>query len=206
MDIPSKLTSETLRKETAAVRALARELLSDEHEAEDVAQEAWLAALRQPPRKASLRPWLKKVGQNFARRMQRKRKNRRQWEEGAAKPEGLPSTAEVVERMALNRHLVDAVLLLEEPYRGVGGAPVAGVRASDLPDQGLALRSRRPVNRSYSAIRQLVIGQEAILEVEVCVAVCSAGAGSAVLEEESSVAAISNVVRKAESSNYFGRG
>ena len=46
MDAPFELTPERLRRETAFLQRIARELLADEDLAEDVAQEAWLAALR----------------------------------------------------------------------------------------------------------------------------------------------------------------
>ena len=50
------------------VRALARELVRDEHRAEDVVQETWVAALRRPPRDDSnVRGWLATVVRNVVR-------------------------------------------------------------------------------------------------------------------------------------------
>ena len=51
------------------VRGLAKSILFDDHRVDDVVQEAWLTALRRPPRQpAALRAWLATVVRNLARR------------------------------------------------------------------------------------------------------------------------------------------
>ena len=54
------------------LRALARSLVADAHEADDVVQGAYLAALEHPPRAGSnLRAWLGTVARNVAFRTKR---------------------------------------------------------------------------------------------------------------------------------------
>ncbi|NUP98054.1 MAG: hypothetical protein HUU28_18000, partial [Planctomycetaceae bacterium] len=59
---------EELLAESDWVRRLARALVSDPDAAEDVAQQALVAALERPPKAdRPLRPWLRVVVENFAR-------------------------------------------------------------------------------------------------------------------------------------------
>ncbi|MEM7311024.1 MAG: sigma-70 family RNA polymerase sigma factor [Planctomycetota bacterium] len=111
-------TAEELLRHQAALRALARTLVADEARADDVVQDAWLAALRRPPaERGNLGGWLAAVARNAARQMGRAEDRRRRREILAALPERLPATAEVAERAAVHRELVGAVLALNEPYR-----------------------------------------------------------------------------------------
>jgi RNA polymerase sigma factor (sigma-70 family) len=100
------------------VRQLARSLISDPDLADDVAQEAWLAALKSAPdRDRPLEPWLATVVRNFALRARRSASRRAAREEVAATPEALPSASELYERASMHKELVQAVLALEEPYK-----------------------------------------------------------------------------------------
>ncbi|MEW6073207.1 MAG: sigma-70 family RNA polymerase sigma factor [Planctomycetota bacterium] len=102
------------------VRAIARGLVADSHLAEDLSQDVWLAALRRPPREGgSVRGWLAAVAQNLVRQRRRREGDRLDREGRAARAEGLPPTAELVERAAVQRALVDEVLALDELYREV---------------------------------------------------------------------------------------
>ena len=61
-------------------RAIARTLVDDPHLAEDLAQDAALAALRQPPRHdANVGGWLRTV---MVRRLRMRRPRRRRWRRG----------------------------------------------------------------------------------------------------------------------------
>ena len=101
------------------LRSLARSLVRDEAEAEDLVQDTWSAALASPPPPASpLGPWLARVLRNRARQDARGAGRRREREERGAAGEGLPPSEELVERMELQRLLVEGVLALDEPYRG----------------------------------------------------------------------------------------
>jgi DNA-directed RNA polymerase specialized sigma24 family protein len=58
---------ERLLENTTWVQSLAASLASDPHEADDLVQETWVAALRRPPREhGSHRSWLRRVLYNFA--------------------------------------------------------------------------------------------------------------------------------------------
>ena len=70
---PSQESSaERLLAHAGWMRALALGLVRDPHEADDVVQDAALAALlHAPPAEAALRPWLASVVRNFAWRRRR---------------------------------------------------------------------------------------------------------------------------------------
>jgi len=100
------------------LRALARSLLRDWAQADDVLQEACLATLRRPPPEGTpLRAWLAGTVRNLARRRRREEGRRARREHVSARPEAQPSADEVVTRAESHRMLVDALLELEEPYR-----------------------------------------------------------------------------------------
>ena len=65
------LDPDVLLSHAAGLRALARSLLGDAHLAEDVVQDAMLAAVRRPPEHAPLGPWLVVVVRNMARMARR---------------------------------------------------------------------------------------------------------------------------------------
>jgi RNA polymerase sigma factor (sigma-70 family) len=114
------------------VRELARRLVSDSSLADDVAQEAWVAVLERPRagaagvergpdagsgRNRHARAWLAAVTRDAARQLRRSEGRRRERERLAARGEALPSTAELLERAALQRRVAEAVEGLAEPYR-----------------------------------------------------------------------------------------
>ena len=74
------------------VRAIARSLLRDEHDAEDVVQETFLAALEHPPAdRGKLRAWLGAVGRRRALKTRRAERRRKERERVAARPEAVAS-------------------------------------------------------------------------------------------------------------------
>lgn len=99
------------------LRRLARGLLFDRHGAEDVVQEAWLAALRAPNVEARLGGWLSEAVKRLARNRRREAVRREARERAAARPEALPGADEHAARLEVLRHLLDALDRLEEPYR-----------------------------------------------------------------------------------------
>jgi RNA polymerase sigma-70 factor (ECF subfamily) len=116
MSVPS---AEVLLEHADFLRRLAHSLLHDPQAAEDVAQDALVAALGRPPRPENLRAWLAKVARHLALSRARSERRRERRERAAARPEGLPSAAEGVARLELQRRVVEAVLALDEPYRSI---------------------------------------------------------------------------------------
>lgn len=115
-------SAEALLSDTAWVRRVARGLCGDLAAAEDVAQDAWLVARRAESlpgtRSAGERaPWLAGVVRHLAQKRRRGEQRRSKREELGARRELQPSTSDLVERAEMQRHVVDAVLGLHEPYR-----------------------------------------------------------------------------------------
>lgn len=113
-------TPEDVLTHLAWVQRLALRLCSDPALAEDVSQEAVLAAFRRPPnRDQSLRAWLGGVVRNQLRMTRRGASRRHGYEQTAAQPEALPSADELVARVGIQRQVVDEVMALPETYRTV---------------------------------------------------------------------------------------
>ena len=107
-----------LLAQTSWTRALARSLASDVHLADDLVQDAWVAALERPPDlDRPLRGWIASVLRNRWIELRRLGGRRSERERRAASDEAWPSSHEIVERASVLRELVDAVLALDEPYR-----------------------------------------------------------------------------------------
>jgi len=99
------------------VRALARELLSEPADVDDVVQQTMLAAWISGSGKGKFRSWLATVARNFARQVHRRDERRRDREQRAAAGERVLSVTEVLEREERRRSVVQAVLGLAEPNR-----------------------------------------------------------------------------------------
>ncbi|MHC4473029.1 MAG: sigma-70 family RNA polymerase sigma factor [Planctomycetota bacterium] len=114
----STLDPDLIQKHAAFLRSLARGLLRDPHDADDVVQETWTVAMEKPPRHAgNVRGWLRVVARNLALRVRRGRRRRDGWERAASRPDRLPSAAELAERAELQKKVLEALGALEEPYR-----------------------------------------------------------------------------------------
>lgn len=111
----------TLLEELGWVQGLARRLVADANDADDLVQEAWLKAHSTPAERFSSRPrlraWLAAVTRRLARDTRRARGRRARREEYAAQSEVHASAADVVERSALLEAVLHAVRGLAEPYR-----------------------------------------------------------------------------------------
>lgn len=115
----SPLSTDELLDHTAWIRALARGLVHDKSAVEDLVQETWLAFLRRRPSdEESIRPWLARVLRNQAALRLRRLRNGEVRERETAPGAELPSALELVERAETQKRLVEAVLELDEPYRG----------------------------------------------------------------------------------------
>lgn len=100
------------------VKKLARQLVWDDNQAADLAQDTFLAALQHSGAKLeSQRAWLATVVRNFRGKFHRGETRRARREEVAALPDIVPSTEEIITREELRSKVVRAVLDLKEPYR-----------------------------------------------------------------------------------------
>jgi RNA polymerase sigma-70 factor (ECF subfamily) len=109
---------EALLEHVGFLRAIALGLLRNEADAEDVVQQTLVAAMEKPPADdRNLKGWLGAVARNFALMQFRSRKRRHEREAKVARAEGGPSTADITERLEMEKRVVDAVATLEEPFR-----------------------------------------------------------------------------------------
>ncbi|MCZ6596095.1 MAG: sigma-70 family RNA polymerase sigma factor, partial [Planctomycetota bacterium] len=115
---PASAIREHLDQHVESVRRLAQSLVGDPNAADDLAQDAWVAALTSPPPTGRpIRAWLGRVVRNAARSLGRRETIRAGHERDAGARDGLPSTPEMLERVSVQRSVVDSVLALDEPYR-----------------------------------------------------------------------------------------
>lgn len=141
-------------REVAALRRVARALLADEHAADDVLQEAWLRAhARREPSRRPAAYWKRAVA-NLARDRRRGESRRAQREAHAARPEALPSTDDVAERLELVQRVARAAAELPEPYRSTihlhyfedrSAQEIAA--SADVPLETVRTRIRRGLER-----------------------------------------------------------
>src|SRR5262245_3163362 len=97
---------EELIAQAGWLRALALRLTADPHAADDLSQQTLAAALEHPPEEeGSPRGWLASVLRNFLRQDARGEERRARRELGAARPEEVPSTLELVERTLAAREV-----------------------------------------------------------------------------------------------------
>ena len=101
------------------MRNLARSLVGNPIDAEDIVQDAWVVALRERTDvRVDLASWLRTVVRNLALRRAGRERRRPAVEERAARAEAAEvDSAAALERMELQRWLAEALLALDEPYR-----------------------------------------------------------------------------------------
>jgi len=111
------LDVETLLAHEAFVRRITRALVRDEHDADDVVQDTFVAALERPPRAGvDLRGWLAAVARNLARRKHRSREREARRHARLRPPEPMPPD-QAAQRREVEHAVMAAVLVLEDPYR-----------------------------------------------------------------------------------------
>lgn len=100
------------------LQRLVRSIVSDEHAADDVAQETWLAAHASPPRdSAFVAGWFARVARRLMGRMRRGERRRVAREQAVARTEQIGSTVQAVSHEETLRIVTQAVLALDDPYR-----------------------------------------------------------------------------------------
>src|SRR5262245_9106447 len=116
-DAAPPFDAQSLAAHREALTRLAAAILRDPHTAEDVVQDAYVAAIRRPPPDgARAVPWFAGVVRHLALSRLRADARRRRHELAAVRG-GADSPADAVERVEAHRRVVEAVLSLVEPYR-----------------------------------------------------------------------------------------
>ncbi len=107
-----------LEQRVERIRHMALLLVQDPHDADDLAQDAWVRALTHRPQSAeSWSAWISATLRNLARIRWRSDRRREAREREAARSEAQPSSSELLERLDAFDSVVRAVRELEEPYR-----------------------------------------------------------------------------------------
>ncbi|MBL8862425.1 MAG: sigma-70 family RNA polymerase sigma factor [Planctomycetes bacterium] len=115
---PAEIPFQELLIHRDFLRRLARELVADEAERQDLEQQVWLQALHRPPReRAALRGWLATTARNVLANARRSAARRAAREELAAHAERTPAVDEVLARESVRESVLRAVLALDEPFR-----------------------------------------------------------------------------------------
>ena len=120
MSLDGLRMEQELAAQAAWVRALARSLVRDPATADDVAQDAWVAALRSPPRESGeMRNWLAGVVKKLAWKNERKAQRARGAGDGALGAQESVEHDSLVELEKLELHgmLVEELRALREPLR-----------------------------------------------------------------------------------------
>ncbi|MFT5049396.1 MAG: RNA polymerase sigma factor (sigma-70 family) [Chlamydiales bacterium] len=113
----SSIDVQTLVQHGEFLRALARSIVSDEHAADDVVQQSWVAALESPPGTvSSVKLWLGRVARNLAlKSVTREREQRVRESEAAGSV--LRAEEDATGDFELIGHVATALRALPEPYR-----------------------------------------------------------------------------------------
>lgn len=166
---PSAETVARLLSHRAWLQALARRI-AGEGESDDLVQDTWVAALEDPPgRPDALRPWIAGVVRHLASGLRRARARRGERERRAARPEALPSTIELVERVDTEQRLARALLALDEPYRttlllrfheGLSAAEIA--RRQCVPEGTVRWRCKAGLDELRGRLAREFGGREAL--------------------------------------------
>ena len=150
-DAPYARNPELLLSHADFVRALARSLIHDEHLADDVVQEAWLAALQKSePSRKSPRAWFAGTVRNLSLKRLRTESRAARKARAAPSTEPVRSPEEMVERETARRKVVDAVNALEEPYRST----ILFRYYDDMPPRQIARHLDVPVETVKTRIQR----------------------------------------------------
>ncbi|HEU4394658.1 MAG TPA: RNA polymerase sigma factor, partial [Planctomycetota bacterium] len=151
MASPGPIGVEALLAHRDWARGLARALVRDPADADDLEQTAWLEAIRRPPtRDEGLRGWFATLLRRRARDRWREGERRGRREAASARPDAARPTAEVVADAEAHRLMVEALMALEEPFRET----LLLRFFEDLPPREVAARVGAPVETVRSRTRR----------------------------------------------------
>ena len=171
MPSPKSIAPDALVKHHAVLLRLAQRMVRDRYAAEDVVQDAYVAALRAdtPPRP---RAWLAGVVRNKAKELLRSRGRRKERHRRVARLEALASTADVAARTEGQRHLAAAISRLEEPGRSAivlryfdGISPSAIAERDGVSVRTIESRLRRARKRLAEMLDAVYAAQSARWEL-----------------------------------------
>ena len=139
---------------TEWLRRLARHLVDDPRDADDVVQDTMVAALRQPAGSVrNWRGWLSRVLRRMAHRQRQEEASRRSREAEAARSRSATSrhaVDDIVAQAALQRRVVGHVLDMAEPYRST----ILLRYWEDLPPKQVAAKLGVPLDTVYARLRR----------------------------------------------------
>ncbi|MCE9636993.1 MAG: RNA polymerase sigma factor [Planctomycetes bacterium] len=142
------LTLEQLVAQREWVRRLARTMVRDDAAADDLVQDAFVTALASPPRRDGWRAWMTQVLRNRSRNVHRGESRRAVRESASHGAVHERATADVVAEADAHRHVVDAVMELDEPLR----TTVLLRYFEDLSVEDVAHRTESPLETTRSRL------------------------------------------------------
>ena len=108
---------DTLLAQRSWIRALARSLVRDASAVDDIEQDVYVAAMQGPRVETCVRGWLRTVVKNAVYQRHRRDSRRTAREETVVAPRPPRTPAAIVVEADSHRHVVQAVMDLDEPYR-----------------------------------------------------------------------------------------
>ncbi|HSN27677.1 MAG TPA: RNA polymerase sigma factor, partial [Kofleriaceae bacterium] len=155
-------TAEQLLHDIAWLRGLARTLAGDRDDADDLAQETWIAAWqRQPDPTRPMRGWLTKVVRDVAAMRHRSDRRRAARDARADESQVVARPDELLAQMRLHQRLVELVIELDEPYRSTVIARFVEGRSSAAIARSLGIPDGTVRKRLHEALTRLRAGLDA---------------------------------------------
>jgi RNA polymerase sigma-70 factor (ECF subfamily) len=142
---------DSLLERSTWTRELARRLVRDADEADELVQQTWVAALEKPPsRSIPIKSWIAGVMRNLAREGRRGDARRTERERAAARGEVDCSREGLVEKLETHRALVAAVATLGEPSRST----ILMRYFEGLSPREIARRTNTPVRTVHTRLHR----------------------------------------------------
>jgi RNA polymerase sigma-70 factor (ECF subfamily) len=151
-----------LLQDIAWLKSLATRLANDHDDADDLTQEALIAAWqRQPDTTRPIRGWLTKVVRDVARMKHRSDRRRTARDSLVDDAQASAGPDELLAQLRLQRRLVDLVMELDEPYRSTIIARFVEGRTSASIAKSLGIPGGTVRKRLHEALSRLRAGLDA---------------------------------------------